>query len=106
MFRRRKSLTPANVNAVSRVPGVYIIYSAHGRPFYIGRSRINIRRRLLCHATGCGSRKIRRARERGEALSFEWKEMLSPEQAEAQLIKALGTFAYGNLRRETDPADW
>lgn len=40
------------------------------------------------------------------SLEFEVFEMMSPEQAEAQLIDILGTMEYANLRRETDLAEW
>jgi hypothetical protein len=85
---------------------VYIIYDSNGTPFYVGRSRVSIHDRLRCHAGRTGSKKVRDALNRGEKLTFEWEEMLSPEQAEAQLIFTLGALAAGNLRRETDPADW
>ena len=106
MFRPRKLLIPPNVMPVPDVPGVFIIYDGHGRPFYVGSSRVNIHARLRCHAGRTGSWKVRDALNRGEKLTFEWQETLSPEQAEAQLIAALGVIAAGNLRRETDPADW
>jgi hypothetical protein len=67
---------------------------------------VNIHDRLYRHATRGGSRKVGEALDRREGLTFEWEEMLSPHLAEAQLIAALGTAAYGNLMRETDPADW
>ena len=106
MFRPRKALIVSNLIGVPNGPGVYIIYRANGSPFYVGRSIVNIHDRLRCHATLAGSRKVREALGRGEILSFEWEEMASPHQAEAQLIAALGTRTAGNLRRETDPADW
>ena len=40
------------------------------------------------------------------ALEFSWICSDSMEQAEAQLITALGTSTEGNLRKEADPADW
>jgi hypothetical protein len=85
---------------------VYIIYAPDGSPFYIGRSIVSIHARLYAHAAKRGSRKITEALNRGQKLSFEWEELGSPHQAEAQLIQALGTTKFGNLRRETDPADW
>ena len=106
MFRPRKPLIPSTFMGVPHAPGVYIIYDGRGKPFYVGRSRVSIRDRLRCHAGRIGSRKVRDALNRGEKLTFEWEEMLSPEQAEAQLIAALGLVNLGNLRRETDPADW
>lgn len=106
MFRPRKPLLLPNITAVPHGPGVYIIYDGRGRPFYVGRSKVSIHNRLRCHAGRTGSRKVRDALIRGDNLTFEWQEMLSPEQAEAQLITTLGVFTAGNLRRETDPADW
>ena len=106
MFRPRKPLIQPNVTAVPHGPGVYIIYDGHGRPFYVGRSRVSIHDRLRCHAGRTGSKKVCDALRCGEKLTFEWAEMLSPEQAESQLIDALGVVTAGNLRRETDPADW
>jgi hypothetical protein len=49
---------------------------------------------------------VKEAPEQGIPLQFVCEEIPDPEQAEAILIKELGTLAYGNLRRETDPADW
>lgn len=105
MFQQKKPLCLANLTKVPNEAGIYIIYK-NGRPFYIGRSIVNIHSRLCAHASGRGSRKIKECLVRGERLEFEWQELSSPHQAEAQLIAALGTVAYGNLRRETDPADW
>jgi hypothetical protein len=103
------SLQPFDEFHVARVPaagGVYIIYSLAG-PIYVGRSRVNIQVRLRSHLRGKGNRGIARAFRMGVGpfLLFEYQLMISPEQAEAQLIEALGTVKYANLRRETDPAD-
>jgi excinuclease UvrABC nuclease subunit len=110
MFRPKKPLTAVNLGPryVPSVPGVYIIYLANGSPFYVGRSIVSVRDRLCCHAAGRGSQRVAELLRRGEKLTFEWEEMMSAEQAEAQLIKGLGTRGreFGNLRRETDPADW
>ena len=109
MFRPQKPLIAANLDTtvVPKASGVYIIYR-NGTPFYIGRSIVSIRDRLLCHANRRGSQRVTEALNRGDRLTFEWEEMGSPHQAEAQLIRGLGTYAklYGNLRKETDPADW
>ena len=77
-----------NLREIERTPtksGVYEI-SDSAATIYVGRSRTSIRERLRNHFTGRGSRAI-------------------PEQAEAQLIRALGADRFANLRRETDPAD-
>jgi hypothetical protein len=72
--------------------------------FTFGRSRRNIHARLLCHRRVNGNRKIAEKINKSK-FKFEWEIMLSVEQAEARLIKALGTRKYFNLRPETDPAD-
>ncbi len=105
MFRSKQRLEGARIGHVPKRPGVYIIYRGND-PFYIGRSLVDVHRRLLAHAMKRGSRKVREALERGDSLHFEWEEILSAHQAEAELIRALGTINVGNLRRETDPADW
>jgi excinuclease UvrABC nuclease subunit len=106
VFRRKKALTLANLWDVPNGSGVYIVYKSDGTPFYVGRSASSIHNRLVAHAQKYGSRKINEALSRGEQLDFEWEELGSPHQAEAQLIKQLGVITAGNLRRETDPADW
>lgn len=106
MFRRKKPLMLANLGDVPHGSGVYIVYKKNGVPFYVGRSIVDIHNRLVAHTQRRGSRKIREALEQGEQLDFEWEELGSPHQAEAELIKQLGMLTAGNLRRETDPADW
>jgi hypothetical protein len=106
IFRRLLTFDAATVNAfVPNGPGVYIIH-LYRRPFYVGRSRVNIRERLLRHVIGAGSTKIAEALAWHRPLEFEFEEMISPEQAESVLIQTLGTRVLGNLRSETDPADW
>lgn len=85
--------------------GVYIIYE-NGHPVYVGRSRVDIRRRLIAHVERRGNRQLAQALGQGIAMTFEYQHMTSVEQAEAQLIMALGTMQYHNKRREVDPADW
>jgi excinuclease UvrABC nuclease subunit len=102
-------LRPFDESHVDRVPamsGVYVIYERAG-PIYVGRSRVNIRGRLRHHLRGTGNRVIAQALRLGTGLSlrFEHQTMISVEQAEAQLIEALGTSKFANLRRESDPAD-
>jgi len=106
MFRRKKPLVLTNLSDVPHGSGVYIVYKRNGTPFYVGRSAVNIHNRLVAHAQQRGSRKIREALAQGEQLDFEWEELDSPHQAEAELIKRLDVMTAGNLRRETDPADW
>ena len=106
IFMQRLPFDPASVVGVPRAPGVYIIRLRDGTPFYIGRSRRDIHERLWRHVTGTGSRRVMEALSRHEPLEFEYQEMISVEQAEAMLIRELGTIRLGNLRRETDPADW
>ena len=109
MFRPKRPLTLDNLTK-EQVPndsGVYIVYTRHdGRPYYVGRSRVSMRARLMAHAQRRGSRKIREGLDRGWLFDFEWEAMISPEQAEAQLIERLGKVLAGNLRAETDPVDW
>jgi excinuclease UvrABC nuclease subunit len=105
----QSKLTPFTIAEVRRVPsgsGVYIVYErSTGRAMYVGRSRRDIRERLLKHVMRIGSRKIAAALSQGSELLFEFQHMMSPEQAESQLIIALRTVGLFNLRRETDPAD-
>lgn len=84
--------------------GVYVIYK-DGTPFYVGRSTRNIAERLRDHVRGNGSTKVRDILEKGYKLQFVYYCSNSPEQFEAILIEDLGTTAFGNLRRESDPGD-
>ena len=79
--------------------GVYVIYES-GTPVYVGRSRTSIRERLVAHRHGRRNWFLRLV---GPTASFEYSEMMSPEQAEAQLIRELKAKTYGNYRFETDP---
>lgn len=106
MFRKLQRFEPAGVLSVPRKSGLYVIYKNDHTPFYVGRSRVNMFDRLWAHVNKRGSRKIKEALEQGIPLKFDYQEMISVEQAEAVLIKELGVLEYGNLRRETDPADW
>jgi excinuclease UvrABC nuclease subunit len=103
IFRAPQPFNDAAVREVPAGPGVYIIYKGE-QPFYIGRSRVSIRERLWRHLHNGGSQKV--AAELKSHLTFEYEEMWSESQAEAQLIEALGTVGLGNLRSESDPADW
>ena len=84
--------------------GIYIIF-LNRSPYYVGMSNSSIRDRLIAHFSGRGSSRIAGQLDRGNDLSYEWMCLDNPEQAEAQLIKELGTSTEGNLRREIDPAD-
>jgi excinuclease UvrABC nuclease subunit len=103
IFRSLQIFNLATASVVPSEPGIYIIYASNGEPYYVGRSRVNIRSRLMSHARGTGSQKVAMVLNSG--LLFEYEELLSVEQMEAQLIDAFGTTRAGNLRRETDPAD-
>ena len=90
---------------VPNCPGVYVIYRG-SQPFYVGRSRNSIADRLKRHLNGSGSRKVAEAVASGATMSVSYECGDSPEQMEAILIKEFGTNGLGNLRRESDPADW
>jgi excinuclease UvrABC nuclease subunit len=106
MFRKPRLFNEQNVRRVPEEAGVYIIYTLDGQPVYVGRSWRNIRTRLLRHLHRRGNCNIALAIKHGIPLEFEWECMISVEQAEAILIKELGTCNFFNLRQETDPADW
>ena len=100
-----ESATDKGIGNVSSCKGVYIIYS-DGDPYYVGRSRVSVYARLRAHITGRGSRKVAELLGGSHRLTYEYECLDSVEQMEAQLIDELGTTRFGNLRRETDPADW
>lgn len=100
-----KDLTPDGVYGVPTCSGVYIILR-NGNPYYVGRSRVNIYRRLKAHAGGYGSKKVAELLGKSDKLTVEYECLTSVEQMESQLINELGTDKLGNMRRETDPADW
>jgi len=107
MFMKLLPFDQSQIHSVPREPGIYIIYLKYPRrPVYVGRSRCDIHRRLQCHVTINGNRKIAEALSQHIPLEFEYQCMISVEQAEAQLIDALESNAFFNLRREIDPADW
>jgi excinuclease UvrABC nuclease subunit len=106
MFRTIKPFDLAGVMAVPHKPGIYVIYKRDGTPYYVGRSRVDIFARLWKHLHGLGSMRIKAMLDQGVGLNFEFQEMISVEQAEAMLIKEMGVLRFGNLRRESDPADW
>ncbi|QQZ28863.1 GIY-YIG nuclease family protein [Thiothrix subterranea] len=99
------SFDDAGVARVPQCAGVYIIYK-DDTPYYVGRSRVNIYQRLYRHLNGNGSKKIAEILDGDYKLTMAYECLDSVEQMESQLIDALGTTNFGNLRRETDPADW
>ena len=103
IFMNLLPFAAASVDSVPAEEGVYIVYK-NGVPFYVGRSRVDIQGRLRSHLKGTGSRKI--ASEPRNLLQFEYCNLASLEQAEAILIRELDTRKIGNMRFETDPADW
>ena len=68
-------LLPLNEEGLRSVPataGCYIIY-LDGSPFYVGRSRVDLRRRLVAHARGRGSRAVRELpSKQRQRLKFEY----------------------------------
>jgi len=106
IFRTLKILNREEILKVPRASGVYLVYINQSQtPYYIGRSRCDIRRRLLCHLNGNGSKQIKELLLKKKLLRFEWEELISVEQAEAILISAHFNKRIGNRRKETDPAD-
>jgi predicted GIY-YIG superfamily endonuclease len=99
------SFDESSMGYVNSCGGVYIIYK-DGNPYYVGRSRKDISARLKSHLKGTGSRKVAELLGTSAKLTMEFECLSSMEQVEAQLIKDLGTDKFGNLRKETDPADW
>lgn len=91
----------AHINQAPDRPGVYVIYEI-GTPVYVGRSQNSIRKRLLAHRHGRGNWFLKLIGPT-PAASFEYCWMMSPEQAETELIRGLKTKIYGNYRFETDP---
>jgi GIY-YIG catalytic domain len=107
MFRldpsHREPFDAPHVGAVPRRSGVYIIYDLAG-PVYVGRSRVDIHRRLMSHFNGTGNRNIAMARRVGvgASLSFTYCCLPAAEQQDVEriLIAALGAGKFANLRRE------
>jgi predicted GIY-YIG superfamily endonuclease len=94
----------ANIANVPRESGVYIIFEPAGA-FYVGRSGVDIRRRLFAHLTGTGSQNVKLARKINEvAASLTFTYALIPRvnqrEVESYLIAALGTARLANMRRE------
>jgi hypothetical protein len=102
-----QAFTAGEIDRTPSCSGVYIIMRS-GDPYYVGRSRVDIRERLRRHRAGSGSRRVADlVRNTPDSnLSFTYECLTSVEQMEAQLIATLGTTRFGNLRGETDPADW
>jgi hypothetical protein len=105
IFRPLRPFCEAEVGLAPPLPGVYIIYDLAG-PIYVGRSATSVRDRLQAHLARRGSGVIAQALciGAGGSLMFEYEPLISDAQAEAILIDKLGTHAFANLRRETDPA--
>ncbi|HEY0412234.1 MAG TPA: GIY-YIG nuclease family protein [Allosphingosinicella sp.] len=96
--------TESGLSSVSGCRGVYVI-KRNDEPYYVGRSR-DIAVRLKRHLAGSGSRKVAEILGGNATLTVSYECGDSNEQMEARLIAELGTYKVGNLRRETDPADW
>lgn len=94
----------ANVGAVPRESGVYIIYEPTG-PFYVGRSGSDIHARLTAHLNERGNANVklaRRIREVAETLTFTYVVIPQANQREVEsaLIALLGSATRANMRRE------
>ncbi len=93
----------ASIKGVPRAAGVYIIYDLAG-PIYVGRSRLDIRRRLESHFDGTGNRNVKLARRSGAGPSLTFTYCVLPDREQANvesiLIAALGVAKFANLRRE------
>src|SRR5450755_4288048 len=85
IFKTLQPFDDFHIGMVPKGAGVYIIYEGE-TPVYVGRSRVNIRQRLEVHRHGRGNWFLRLV---GPTASFEYSEMMSCEQAEAQLIREL-----------------
>ena len=92
-----------HVLEVPQTSGIYIIFDLVG-PVYVGRSGVDIRRRLHNHLTGRGNKNIKLARRIGatQSLTFTYCCLPCSEQADVErlLIAALGVANFANLRRE------
>jgi hypothetical protein len=100
---RRLPLDRKNLTVVPHGSGIYIIFDMAG-PIYVGRSRVDIHRRLQCHFDGTGNRNIALARRvgAGSSLTFTYCALPISAQADVEriLIAALGVANFANLRRE------
>jgi hypothetical protein len=100
---RRLPFDRPSVAAVPRSSGVYIIFDLAG-PMYVGRSRVDIRRRLQGYLDGTRNRNIALARRVGAGASLSFSYCLLPRtvqgEIESLLIAALGVARFANLRRE------
>ena len=109
MFQPIMPFEKAEVLLVPEASGVYIVYDLAG-PIYVGRSALNIRRRLLTHLEGRGNKNIAMALSIGAASSLSFSFCLLPRadqaHAEAVLIEQIGAIKFANLRRETSQEDW
>jgi len=99
----REDFTENGLTHVPNCPGIYII-ERNGTPYYVGRSRVSIQGRLQRHLAGTGSRMVATILGGSDRLTVEFECVGNMEQVESQMIDHLGTTAYGNLRRERDPA--
>lgn len=92
-----------NINQVPRASGAYIIFDLAG-PIYVGRSRVDIHRRLLSHFNATGNKNLALAKKIGAAQSLTFTYCCLPTDAQADverlLIAALGVAAFANLRHE------
>lgn len=99
----RLPLNSQQINMVPRESGVYITFDLAG-PIYVGRSRVDIRRRLLSHFSGTGNKNLALAKKVGGASSLTFTYCCLPVDAQADverlLIAELGVANFANLRHE------
>jgi hypothetical protein len=100
---KREPFDAFHVLLVPRASGVYVVSDLSG-PIHVGRSRVDIRRRLLTHLRGKGNRNIAFGRRVGAAasLDFTYCCLRPEEQADVEriLIASFGVATLANLRRE------
>lgn len=112
MTQQRLLFDLPSIMHVPEKPGIYIIYDLAGI-IYVGKSGINIRRRLKSHWSRRGNQNIAMAMKigAGSSLTFKFWELtgFQANQAEGILIRELGAINYANLRKEKitdDPQGW
>jgi predicted GIY-YIG superfamily endonuclease len=101
-------LTREHIHSVPQRAGCYFIY-LEDQPFYAGMSAFNIRARLLAHATGRGSKQVRRELARQRPMYFEYLDVSVSDAYSSEVIAATefvfmmlhsGRLLPGNMRAD------